>query len=96
MDIFRCGSRHISYAMDAIRFVKQNQEQNFIDPVNRDTLYSYLSNPHNYLIVAVVSNVVTGFIVAYELQRADRPASMMLLYEIGVLSHYRGRASAPP
>ena len=48
------------------------------------SLKAFLGNPANYLLVAEVGGEVGGFLIAYRLERADREASQMFVYEVGV------------
>ena len=58
------------------------------------SLESFLGNRANYLLVAEVGGEVGGFLMAYRLERADREASQMFLYEIGVTAAWRGEGLA--
>jgi len=55
-----------------------------------DSLNEFLGNPANYLLVAESEGEVGGFLMAYRLERADREASQMFVYEIGVAAPWRG------
>lgn len=91
MKIIRCNHESIVYALEAIRVVKNEEDNNPIELVTEDVLVGFLKNTDNYLIVAVEHAKVLGFIIAYELQRVDRNSSIMFLYEIGVLKELRNR-----
>jgi ribosomal protein S18 acetylase RimI-like enzyme len=58
----------------------------------------FLKNPANYLLIAEtgteVGIEVGGFLMAYRLDRADRDASQMFVYEVGVGERWRGRGLA--
>ena len=41
----------------------------------------FLANPANYLIVAQRQDDLVGFLVAYRLQRLDRAAEQLFIYE---------------
>jgi ribosomal protein S18 acetylase RimI-like enzyme len=56
-----------------------------------DSLSSFLSNPLNFLLVALDDNEPVGFVLAYQLQRIDGESAKMFLYEIGVADNYRRR-----
>lgn len=58
------------------------------------SLQAFLGNPANYLLIAEVGGEVGGFLVAYRLERADREASQMFVYELGVAVPWRGRGLA--
>ena len=91
MKIIRCNHESIVYAIEAIRVVKNEEDNNPIELVTEDVLRNFLKNENNYLIAAVENAKVLGFIIAYELYRADRNSSIMFLYEIGVLKEFRNR-----
>lgn len=58
------------------------------------SLEAFLSNPANHLLVAEHENAAVGFLLAYRLERADREASQMFVYEVGVAPAWRGRGLA--
>ena len=47
-------------------------------------LRTYLDNPANYFLVAEAGREVAGFLTAYRLERADRAAGQMFVYEVEV------------
>jgi ribosomal protein S18 acetylase RimI-like enzyme len=63
---------------------------------NLASLSNFLSNPLNYLFVALDDDEPVGFVLAYQLQRIDGESAKMFLYEIDVAEKYRrlGIASA--
>ena len=54
-------------------------------------LEAFLRNPANYLVVAEQEGEAIGFLLAYRLERADREASQMFVYEVEVAPAWRGR-----
>ena len=58
------------------------------------SLQGFLGNPANYLLVAEAEGEVRGFLMAYRLERADREANQMFVYEIGVAASWRGQGLA--
>ena len=58
------------------------------------SLQGFLGNAANYLLVAEAEGEVGGFLMAYRLERADREASQMFVYEIGVAAPWRGQGLA--
>ena len=58
------------------------------------SLQQFLANPANYLLIADAEGDVGGFLMAYRLNRADREASQMFVYEIGVAMPWRGQGLA--
>ncbi|MBP7073001.1 MAG: GNAT family N-acetyltransferase [Clostridia bacterium] len=91
MKIFRCFINDIAYALEAICVVKHEEDGNPIEFVTEESMRNFLSEPNNYLIVALIDKIVVGYIVAYELQRVDRNMKFMFFYEIGVLTKYRNQ-----
>lgn len=89
MDILRCAEEHIRYALAAIRVVKNEEDHNPIGLVTPEAMRLFLSNPDNYLLIAVEENEVIGYLIAYALQRVDRKSKMLFFYEIGVLKKAR-------
>ena len=51
----------------------------------------FLANPANYLIVAQCREDLVGFLVAYRLQRLDRAAEQLFIYELEVVPSFRRR-----
>lgn len=49
----------------------------------------FLSNPSNHLIVAERDGTLAGFVLAYRLDRLDRDAGQLFLYDVGVAPAYR-------
>jgi ribosomal protein S18 acetylase RimI-like enzyme len=49
----------------------------------------FLANPANYLIVAESAHAVAGFVLAYRLDRLDREAAQLFVYEVGVTQRHR-------
>ena len=52
---------------------------------------SFLTDPHNLLLVAFSEGEPCGFATAHRLQRFDRRRASVLLYEIGVAERFRQR-----
>jgi hypothetical protein len=55
----------------------------------------FLANSANYLIVAERGGAVAGFVLAYRLDRLDRDAGQLFVYEVGVAPDHRRAASGP-
>ena len=51
----------------------------------------FLANGANYLIVAEVASELAGFVIAYRLDRLDRDAGQLFVYEVGVLPQFQRR-----
>jgi ribosomal protein S18 acetylase RimI-like enzyme len=49
----------------------------------------FLANPSNYLIVAEVAGELVGFLLAYRLDRIDRPTGQLFVYEVAVDPSHR-------
>jgi ribosomal protein S18 acetylase RimI-like enzyme len=56
-----------------------------------DSLEAFLMDPANYLIVAEAEGEPVGYLVAYRLQRPDRQAAQMFIYEVDVAEAWRRR-----
>jgi len=54
-----------------------------------DYMKSFLSNRHNYLIVAILNNHPVGFVLGYQLDSWHQNNKEILLYDIEVLNEYR-------
>jgi aminoglycoside 3-N-acetyltransferase I len=61
-----------------------------------DSPDAFLANPANFLLVAVAENgrEPVGYLLAYRLQRPDRQAAQMFIYEIAVAEGFRRRGLA--
>jgi aminoglycoside 3-N-acetyltransferase I len=51
----------------------------------------FLAKSANYLIVAEWAGSLAGFVLAYRLERLDRSAAQLFVYEVGVAPQYRRR-----
>ena len=51
----------------------------------------FLANPAHFLLVAEVAGELAGFVLAYRLERLDRPTSQLFIYELDVLPKHRRR-----
>ena len=56
-----------------------------------NTLQDFLSDPSDYLLLAVEEGAVAGSLNGYALRRPHRCEAQFLLYEIDVLPEHRGR-----
>ena len=52
--------------------------------IGTDLAASILANPANYLVVAEANREIAGFLLAYHLDRIDRPAGQLFIYEVAV------------
>ena len=61
-----------------------------------NSLSAFLANPANFLLVAVAENQPdpVGYLLAYRLERPDRQASQMFIYEVDVAEGWRRRGLA--
>ncbi len=55
---------------------------------------NFLNNHKNYFIVATENGNPIGFVLAYEIDRLDRPEPMILFYEVSVLENARRQGVA--
>lgn len=91
MNILRCTEEQIAHALTAIRVIKHEEDNIPLELITEDAMCQFLSDPNNYLVVAVENDEVLGYVVAYALQRVDREAKTLFFYEIGVSKQARKR-----
>ena len=85
--IRRLGPRDAAVAGEVVRAFKGAAR-------SEEGLRSFVANPSNYLLLAETGAEVAGFLTAYRLERADREASQMFVYEVGVGEAWRRRGVA--
>jgi aminoglycoside 3-N-acetyltransferase I len=90
MTVRRLAPSDSAFAARAINALKEPTPA----PVTAATLEQFLSRPENILLVADDEVAPTGFLVAYVLDRIDRPQRMVCLYEIGVAADHRQQGIA--
>jgi aminoglycoside 3-N-acetyltransferase I len=81
-EIKRLGSREAARAAEVVSAFKGSSR-------SVTSLDAFLSNPANYFLVAEAEGDVAGFLMAYRLERADRDACQMFVYEIDVAAPWR-------
>jgi len=86
MRVHRCNSLDIKLVIEAITKVKGEEDDVTLDEV---AINKFLSNENNYFLVAIESQCVVGYAMAYCQNRVDMTRNMMCLYEIGVLKELR-------
>jgi len=59
--------------------------------LSAERVAQFLANPTNYLIVAESAENLAGFVLAYRLERLDRTAAQLFVYEVGVAPQYQRR-----
>jgi len=64
-----------------------------------DSLSAFLANPANFLLIGVAvaedgQEEPVGYLLAYRLQRPDRQAAQMFIYEVDVAEAWRRRGLA--
>ncbi len=59
--------------------------------IGTDLAASILANPANYLVVAEADREIAGFLLAYRLDRIDRPAGQLFIYEVAVDPNHQRR-----
>lgn len=79
--IRRLGSDEAARAVDFVRAFKGD-------------LARFLDDPSHYLLVAECGGEAAGFLVAHALERPDRDARQMFVYEVAVAPAWRGRGLA--
>ena len=55
---------------------------------------AFLAEARHYVLVADDADVPAGFLLAYRLDRIDRPSAKMFIYELEVAERYRRRGIA--
>jgi ribosomal protein S18 acetylase RimI-like enzyme len=55
---------------------------------------AFLAEARHYVLVADDADVPAGFLLAYRLDRIDRPSAKMFIYELVVAERYRRRGIA--
>lgn len=85
--IRRLGPHDEAEAEDAVRTFKNASR-------TTGSLGAFLRNPANYLLVADADGRIVGSLTAYRLERADREACQMFVYEVGVVEEWRRRGVA--
>ena len=84
MDIARLKSTDDDIAR-AIALVKQFHAKD----VAYARMQYFLANSAHYVIIAAIDTEIAGFVLAYALERVDRAASQMFIYEVEVAPGYR-------
>ena len=87
----RLRPEEASFAFEALLAVKASE---LPKSFNTRHVRTYLSRPQNVLIVGSFEGTPAGFLLAYELDRADQDRPMVCLYEIGVAESFRRRGVA--
>src|ERR1700726_3440773 len=87
IQIRRLGRHEAGLAGEVVRVFKGSSR-------SPGSLRAFLGNPTNYLLIAEAGGEVGGFLMAYRLERADREAGQMFVYELGVPAPWRGQGLA--
>lgn len=87
VQVRRLGRHDAELAEDLVREFKGSSRS----PLS---LREFLSNPANYLLIAEAEGDACGYLMAYRLERADREASQMFVYEVGVAAPWQGKKLA--
>ena len=89
--IRRLGAGDATLAETAVRSFKSRSN-------SESSLSAFLANPANFLLVAAAEggSEAFGYLLAYRLERPDREAAQMFIYEVDVAEGWRrsGLASA--
>jgi len=94
MEIKRLQPRDETLANKTIQILKTDNHPSAVYESDYSYLVDFLKNNSNFFIVATESGEPIGFVLAYELERLDRPQPMMLLYEVSVLESKRRQGVA--
>jgi aminoglycoside 3-N-acetyltransferase I len=87
ISVRRFGARDVTRAEAAVRAFKTSSD-------TADSVAAFLANPANFLLVAENEGEPVGFLLAYRLQRPDRHAAQMFIYEVDVAEAWRRRGIA--
>ena len=87
VQIRRLGRHEAGLAGEVVRGFKGSSR-------SPGSLQAFLGNPANYLLIAEAGGEVGGFLMAYRLERADREANQMFVYELDVAAPWRGQGLA--
>ncbi len=84
--IRRLGASDATLAEAAVRAFKSRAS-------SEGSLAAFLANPANFLLVAAAAGErePVGYLLAYRLQRPDREAAQMFIYEVDVAEGWRRR-----
>jgi len=84
--IRRLGAGDAALAETAVRAFKSRANSSI-------SLAAFLANPANFLLVAAAESESepAGYLLAYRLQRPDREAAQMFIYEVDVAEGWRRR-----
>ena len=84
--IRRLGADDATLAQTAVRAFKGRAN-------SESSLAAFLANPANYLLAAIPDgeSEPAGYLLAYRLQRPDREAAQMFIYEVDVAEGWRRR-----
>lgn len=84
--IRRLGASDATLAETAVRAFKSRAS-------SEGSLAAFLANPANFLLVAVAEgeSEPVGYLLAYRLQRPDREAAQLFIYEVDVAEGWRRR-----
>ena len=94
MGIKRLQPSDESLARKAIQILKTDGYPSDVYESDYSYIVDFLKNPSNYFFVATDRGEPIGFVLAYELERLDRPQPMILLYEVNVLESKRRQGVA--
>ena len=82
VEIKRLGPEDVAQAEDAVRSFKSATRSG-------SSLEALLRNPANCLLVGEAGSEAVGYLMAYRLERPDREASQMFVYEVDVAPDWR-------
>lgn len=84
MRLRRLGVNEAELAVAAVRVFKART-------VTTAEIQSFLASPTHYVLVVDDAEVPVGFLLAYRLERIDRPSAKMFIYEVDVAATHRRR-----
>jgi ribosomal protein S18 acetylase RimI-like enzyme len=82
VNVKRLGTNDLDLLVSAVRKFKQRES-------SAEHAHSFLADPRHFVIVAEIGGEPVGFLLAYRLERMDRPSAKLFIYEIEVAEPHR-------
>jgi ribosomal protein S18 acetylase RimI-like enzyme len=82
LNVKRLGTNDLALLVSTVRKFKGRE-------ISTEHAQSFLADPRHFVIVAEIGGEPVGFLLAYRLERIDRPSAKMFIYEIEVEEAHR-------
>jgi aminoglycoside 3-N-acetyltransferase I len=82
MNAKQLGTNDVALLVSTVRRFKGRE-------ISAKHAHSFLTDPRHFVIVAEVAGEPVGFLLAYRLERMDRPSAKMFIYEMEVAGPHR-------